>query len=75
MRHRGVETREKEKGKGREESCTMAGVRGEARKRGSGAPEAALSFPCPRTAQAPFLQLCTCWTGGHWMLVEALSPV
>ena len=56
MRHRGVETREREReGKGREEKEALPWQESEEKgeERGSGAPAAALSFPCPATAQAP----------------------
>ena len=52
MRHRGVETREREKGKGRERkgmegSSTMAGVRGEERRKGKQCPCCSPFLPVP----------------------------
>ena len=51
MRERGVETRERENGKGREEKEALPwqGSEEKGEERGSGAPAAALSFPCSRT--------------------------
>jgi len=54
-RHRGSETREREKAKGREGKETLPwwGSGEKTEGRGSSAPAAALSFPCPGTPQAP----------------------
>ena len=57
MRERGVETRERENGKGREEKEALPwqGSEEKGEERGSGAPAAALSFPCWRLLAAETL--------------------
>ena len=76
-RNKGSETREREKAKGREGSSTVVGVGGEDRRKRKQCPCCSPCLPLPRNSPGPQVGMETLhmlgW--GHWMLLEALTPV